>query len=64
MDDNLTVKDGWGEVFFLLVEAIFLCFIIFIFDLHMYCDDTLIKLEQVFFVLFFFSLSLCSGDGL
>lgn len=48
MDDNFTVKDGWGGFF--SVEAIFLCFI-FVFDLHMYCDDMLINWNRLFFSL-------------
>lgn len=42
-----------GEGFFVFVEAIFLCFIVFIFDLHMYCDDMLINWNRLGF---FFSL--------
>lgn len=34
------------------VEAIFLCFIVFTFDLHMYCDDMLINWNRL--VCYFF----------
>lgn len=52
-----------GEGFFsfvfpFLFEAIFLCFIVFIFDLHIYCDDMLIHWNRLCFS------SLRSGDGL
>lgn len=43
MDNNLTDNNGWGGFF---VQAIFLCFVVFIFDLHMYCDDMLITSKQ------------------
>lgn len=44
--------------FFFFFEAIFPCFIVFIFDLHMYCDDMLINWNRLGF------FSLRSGDGL
>lgn len=47
------------EGFFFFVEAIFRCFIVFIFDLHMYCDDMLINWNRLFFF-----PPLRSGDGL
>lgn len=61
MDNNLTVKDGWGGFF---VEAIFSCYVVFIFDLHMYCDDMLINWNRLFFFFFFFLFPLSSGDGI
>lgn len=60
MDDNRTVKDGWGGFWVLLLEQYFFGFNVFIFDLHMYCDDMLMTWKRLFF---FSSLSL-GGDGL
>ena len=55
--------EGFSFLFFFFSEAIFLCFIVFIFDLHMYCDDMLINWNRLGFFFFFF-LFLRSGDGM